>query len=109
MRVRICFSAVVVAAMLMVCGIAAHAENDGPANPSFLLFAGSDLWRDSEFLNGGTLWSPKGLNIAGGLYAYPSSDLGVNVQGTALSASALPGWRIVRDSLTIDVFAGAVA
>jgi hypothetical protein len=91
------------------------------------------LWRDGEFLNGGTLWSPKGLNnggftgirqqilcsrmpgftfkllLAGGLCAYPSSDLGVNVQGTALSASALPGWRIVHDGLTIGVFAGAVA
>ena len=65
MRVRICFSAAIVAAMLMFCGIAAHAENDGPTNPSFLLFAGSDLWRDGEFLNGGTLWSPKGLNNDG--------------------------------------------
>jgi hypothetical protein len=51
--------------MLVVCGITAHAENDGPANSSFLLFAGSDLWRDGEFLNSGTLWSPKGLNSGG--------------------------------------------
>lgn len=103
--------------MVIFCALAAHAENSGSASPSFLLFAGSDLWRDGEFLNGGTLWSPNGLNnggftfkllLAGGLYAYPSSDLGVNVQGTALSVSALPGWRIVRDGMTVDVFAGPV-
>ena len=84
-------------------GITARAENDGPANPSFLLFAGSDLWRDGEFLNGGTLWSPKGLNndgftfkllLAGGLYAYPSSDLGVNVQGTALRRRCCPAGEL---------------
>ncbi len=118
MGVRIGFSAVVIAAATVVlCGVAAHAGNDGPADPSFLLFAGSDLWRDGQFLNGGTLWSPNGLNhdgftfkllLAGGLYDYPSSDLGTNVQGTALSVSALPGWRIVRDGLTVDLFAGAV-
>jgi len=32
----------------------------------------------------------------------------VNVQGTALSVSALPGWRIVSDRMTVDVFAGPV-
>lgn len=117
MRVRNRFRAAIAAAMVMFCGAAAHAENDGAANPSFLLFAGSDLWRDGAFLNGGTLWSPKGLNaggftlkllLAGGPYAYPSGDLGVNVQGTALSVSALPGWRIVSDRMTVDVFAGPV-
>ena len=65
MRVRNRFRAAIAAAMVMFCGAAAHAENDGAANPSFLLFAGSDLWRDGAFLNGGTLWSPKGLNTGG--------------------------------------------
>jgi hypothetical protein len=64
-RVRSGFRAAIVAAMVMLCDVAAHAENDGAANPSFLLFAGTNLWRDGEFLNGGTLWSPKGLNTGG--------------------------------------------
>jgi hypothetical protein len=41
------------------------AETVGPNNPSFLLFAGTDLWRDGAFGNGGLLWSPTGLEQGG--------------------------------------------
>jgi len=41
-------------------------------------------------------------------YVYPSGGLHMDVDGTMLSAAALPGWRWTRDSLTIDVFAGPV-
>jgi hypothetical protein len=43
-----------------------------------------------------------------GEYVYPSGGLHMDVDGTMLSAAALPGWRWTRDSLTIDVFAGPV-
>jgi hypothetical protein len=48
-----------------LCTIAARAETVGPNNPSFLLFAGTDLWRDGAFGNGGFLWSPTGLDQGG--------------------------------------------
>ncbi len=49
-----------------------------------------------------------GLLLAGGRYIYPSGALGTYVAGTALSASLLPGWRMTRDGMTVDVFAGPV-
>ena len=112
-------AAVVVAAAFMLCRICVSA---GPSRASddgaqFLLFSGTDLWRDGAFLNGGLLWSPAGLDtggftlkllLNGGEYVYPSGGLHVDVDGTMLSAAALPGWRWTRDSLTIDVFAGPV-
>ena len=89
----------------------------GAESSRFTFFAGTDLWRDGAFLNGGLLWSPAGLDtggftlkllLNGGEYVYPSGGLHVDVDGTMLSAAALPGWRWTRDSLTIDVFAGPV-
>lgn len=109
--------AAIAAAAMMFCTVAAQAETDGPSSPSFLLFAGTDLWRDGAFLNGGLLWSPAGLDaggftlkllLAGGHYVYPSGYLGTDVGGTALSASVLPGWRITRDGLTVSFYAGPV-
>ena len=32
---------------------------------AFLLFSGTDLWRDGRFLHGGVLWSPDGLDREG--------------------------------------------
>ena len=46
--------------------------------------------------------------LNGGLYTYPSGGLHTDIEGTLVSAAALPGWRWTRDSLTIDVFAGPV-
>lgn len=105
------------ATMTILCAVAAQAGAVGPDNPSFLLFAGTDIWRDGAFGSGGFLWSPAGLDrggftfkllIAGGGYDYPSSTLGVDVDGTLVSASALPGWRTTHDGMTIDVFAGPI-
>jgi hypothetical protein len=104
-------------AMILLCAAAARAEADGPSNPFFLLFAGNDLWRDGAFLNGGTLWSPAGLDkdgftlkilLNGGLYTYPSGALRTDVDGTLISVSALPGWRITTAGITIGVYAGPI-
>ena len=103
--------------MMVLCAAAAQAGSDGPNNPSFLLFAGTDLWRDSAFVDGGLLWSPAGLNtggltlkilLNGGLYTYPSGGLHTDIEGTLVSAAALPGWRTTRDGFTIDLYAGPI-
>jgi Cellulose biosynthesis protein BcsS len=110
------FAAAVAATTMWLCA-AAHADTVGPNNPSFLLFTGSDLWRDGAFLYGGTLWSPAGLDVdgftlklivAGGLYTYPSGGLHTDVEGTLVSASALPGWRVTSDGITIALYAGPI-
>lgn len=113
---RSCVTAVA-AAGLFLCAIAAAAGTEEPKGPSFLYFAGSDLWRDGAFLNGGMLWSPAGLDksgftlkllLAGGTYVYPSGALRMDVQGILLSASALPGWRWSNGALTIGLYAGPI-
>lgn len=48
------------------------------------------------------------LLLAGGGYTYPSSGLQTNVDGMALSASALPGWRVSSDGITIALYAGPI-
>ena len=48
------------------------------------------------------------LLLAGGLYTYPSGALRMDVEGTLLSAAALPGWRMVQDGLTVGLYAGPV-
>jgi hypothetical protein len=55
----------VAAASLLVCNAQGWADNATPNTPSFLLFGGTDLWRYGQFLYGGTLWSPGGLNSDG--------------------------------------------
>jgi hypothetical protein len=52
------------AAMIVFCA-PARAGTDGPNNPTFLPFAGTNLWRDGAFLYGGALWSPGGLKADG--------------------------------------------
>lgn len=107
--------AVAVAGMLLST-IAGRAENASPNSPSFLLLGGSDLWRYGGFLYGGALWSPGGLNadgftlellVNGGRYSYNSDALAAKIDGTMLSGAALPGFRVVRDTLTVSLFAGA--
>jgi Cellulose biosynthesis protein BcsS len=101
----------------VVCATAAgRAEAGGPKKPSFLLFAGTDLWRYGAFFYGGLLWSPGGAEgftfkvlLSGGDYSYISGGLQENIDGAMLSAAALPGWRFTRNRLTVSVFAGAVA
>jgi len=112
----------VVATAFAVAWVAASAAVDranagGPENPSFLLFSGTDLWRYGSFLYGGLLWSPAGLDadgftfkmlLDGGEYSYVSGSLQENIDGTKLSAAALPGWRFTRDGLTVTLFTGPV-
>ena len=109
-------------AALLLYAVRAWAAIDGPSNPSYLLFGGTDLWRDGAFLYGGMLWSPAGLDdngsrvpgftfkllMSGGDYSYPSGALGTEVNGAMVSAAALPGWRLTRDALTVSLFAGPV-
>ncbi len=78
-------SAMAVAVAGMVLSIApGEAQTAAPAAPSFLLFAGTDLWRYGDFFYGGALWSPAGPNsdgftvkllLNGGRYSYNSGDL----------------------------------
>ena len=56
--------AIAVAAMFL-CAELGRAETGGPNVPSFLLFAGTDLWRYGAFFYGGTVWSPAGLDTSG--------------------------------------------
>jgi hypothetical protein len=107
---------------LVVCAVGTWAAADGPGNPSYLLFGGTDLWREGAFLYGGVLWKPDGLDdngsrapgftlkllMSGGDYSYPSGALRTDVNGAMVSAAALPGWRLTRDALTVSLFAGPV-
>ncbi|MFY9696075.1 MAG: cellulose biosynthesis protein BcsS [Xanthobacteraceae bacterium] len=48
------------------------------------------------------------LLVNGGRYSYNSDALQTKIDGTMLSGAALPGFRVVRDTLTVSLFAGAV-
>ena len=100
-----------------LCAAVVSAQAAEPNTPSFLFFAGTDLWRYGAFFYGGTLWSPAGLDangftlkvlLSGGEYTYTSGGLNADVDGTMLSATALPGWRFTRDKLSVSLFAGPV-
>jgi hypothetical protein len=108
---------VVAIAGIVACTTVDRADAGGPDQPSFLFFSGTDLWRYGGFLYSGLLWSPTGLDtegfvgkvlLDGGEYSYISSDLNENIDGTKLSAAALPGWRFIRDGLTVSLFGGPV-
>ena len=102
--------------MLSVCVCStARGGSDGPPHPSFLLFGGTDVWRDGAFLHGGALWSPEGLDVDGftlkllffgGGYAYTSGSLHADVNGTLLSAGVLPGWRLTLAGVNVGLYAG---
>jgi hypothetical protein len=105
------------AALMVLCAAAARAGAGATDDPHFLLFAGTDLWREGAFLDGGLLWSPAGLNadgftlkliLSGGGYTYPSAGLHTDVDGTTLSAAALPGWRFTRDGIAVGLYAGPI-
>jgi hypothetical protein len=110
--------AVTAAAAFLVCCVCvstgpARAGDDGA---HFLLFSGADLWRDGQFMHGGLLWSPDGLDrdgftlkamISGGRYRYVSGALNNSwVTGTEEDVQLLPGWRFKRGQLELKVFAG---
>lgn len=110
--------AVTAAAAFLACYVCvstgpARAGDDGA---HFLLFSGTDLRRDGQFMHGGLLWSPGGLDhegfmlkvmISGGRYRYMSGAFNnAWVIGTDGEAQVLPGWRFKRDRLEFKVFAG---
>jgi hypothetical protein len=104
-------------AVQVLCAAADHAKAAEPNPPTFLLFAGTDLWRYGAFAYGGTLWSPAGLDadgftlkmlLNGGAYTYTSGDLNTDIDGKMISAAILPGWRITRNGLTVSIFVGPV-
>src|SRR5579863_5378708 len=108
--------AAAVAGVVLSCPMG-WAETALPSDPTLLLFGGTDLWRYGAFLYGGTLWSPGGVDtdgftlklaVNGGRYSYNSSGLRSTVDGTMASGAALPGFRFVRDTLTVGVFGGPV-
>jgi hypothetical protein len=101
----------------LACAALDRAQAGGPDDPSFLLFSGTDLWRYGDFLYGGLLWSPAGIDnngftfkmlLNGGRYSYVSGTLQESIDGTQLSAAALPGWRFTGNGLTVSVFTGPV-
>ena len=100
---------------------AAALHEPSPALPSdhqarLLVFSNADIWREGGFGYGGVVWAPDGLDrqgpvlklvFGGGTYRYLSGALGnTEVQGHELAAAVLPGWRFVRDNLTVTVFLG---
>jgi cellulose biosynthesis protein BcsS len=114
---RSVIATVVAAAVVALWVGSGRAVAGGLDDRSFLLFTGTDIWRYGGFLYGGFLWSPKGLDsdgftfkmlLDGGAYSYVSGALQQNIDGTKLSAAALPGWRFTRGGLNVTVFAGPV-
>src|SRR5688572_14943138 len=98
----------------IACPALASEQQAGRDAARFLLFSGTDLWRQGGFAHGGVLWSPGGLDregfvlkvtAGGGAYRYISGALGnAEVTGRQFSGSVLPGWRFTRDQLTVTAF-----
>jgi cellulose biosynthesis protein BcsS len=114
-------AAVVAAAGTLVCwvGVSAGPVRAGDDSARFLLFSGTDVWRDGAFVHGGLLWSPDGVDregftfkamMSGGQYRYVSGSLDNTwIVGTEESIQALPGWRFKRERLELKIFAGLEA
>jgi hypothetical protein len=91
----------------------ADAPAEQHATAHFLLFGGTDLWRNGGFAHGGFLWAYQGLDadgpvfkllLNGGFYRYRGGTTGFT--GRQVMAAALPGWRFKRGTLELTVFAG---
>jgi hypothetical protein len=103
-----------------LCPASAGPDDADPlSQPTALLFSSTDLWRHGGFAHGGLLWAPSGLDhegpvlkliFGGGVYHYLSGALGnADVRGEMLAGSILPGWRFVRDGVTVTAFLGVDA
>jgi hypothetical protein len=109
--------AIVLAAALagIDCALADPAE-DGQDAAHFLIFSGADLWRQGNFLYGGTVWAPFALDADGpvvklittrGFYRYRSGTLGnADVIGTMNAVAVMPGVHFTRSGVTVTVYAG---
>jgi hypothetical protein len=108
----------ILAAAVSICVDCASAE-DAPAGReirTLLLFAGTDIWRHGEFVYGGLIWSPAGLDasgftlkvlVGGGLYRYQAGlEDPVDVNARHMFAAVMPGWRFKRSGLEVSVYAG---
>jgi hypothetical protein len=91
------------------------AARDAGVGAKFLLFSGTDFWRDGAFLYGGVMWSPAGLNhdgftlkvlVGGGTYRYQSGALATEIDGQQYVGSVMAGWRFKVDRLEATVFLG---
>ncbi len=108
-----------IAAAFVVCGFCVAASPGRAADDigaRFLLFSGSDIWRNGAFAHGGLPVAPGGLDqdgfnfklvLSGGRYRYNSGSLGgETVIGAETRVEAMPGWRIKRGDLEVKVFVG---
>jgi len=112
---RSVIATVAAVATAIMSGALDRAHAGGTETPSFLLFAGTDLWRYGSFAYGGMLWSAEGLDktgfafkvlVSGGGYTFLSGYQNEGIDGTMLSVGALPGWRFSHGNLAVSVFAG---
>jgi hypothetical protein len=79
----------------------------------FLLFGGTDAWRNGGFVHGGLIWSPGGIDREGfaaklmaGTGAYRYRNGTTPTDGFATVLDVLPGWRFKPGGAEISVFAG---
>ncbi len=113
MRARVGAAVFAAATLWLGCVMSAGAQDTGAR---YLFSSGIDLWRSGDFMYGGTLWSPGGLNregftlkvlVSGGTYNYISGALGgAQVDGRELTAQVMPGWRFKFERSELKVFAG---
>jgi hypothetical protein len=110
-------AATAVAAILFVYCIGVPACSAAEQQSThFILFYGTDIWRNGAFAYGGLLWSPNGLDqdgftfkalISGGGYRYLAGSLGGReVDGGELAGQLLPGWRMKSGALETKFFVG---
>ena len=60
--VRSVAAALVSAASFACCVCASAGSARASDDATVLLFSGVDLWRDGQFMHGGLIWSPGGLD-----------------------------------------------
>jgi hypothetical protein len=108
--------AAVVAAAAAYCGVetaAAQSLAEGESAAHVLMFGGFDLWRGGDFVHGGLLWSPDGLQrdgftlklmLGSGTYRYRSGA--IDISGRQYSSALMPGWRFKDGTIELTVFGG---
>ena len=114
--VRSAAAALVRAVSLACCVCASAGPTWASDDATVLVFSGIDLWRDGQFMHGGFLWSPGGLDqegfilkamVSGGRYRYLSGALNnIWVTGTEEGVQVLPGWHFKWNRLETKLFAG---
>ncbi len=62
---RVVGAMVVAVASMLLLSAPGRTQAVPPNTPSFLIFGGADLWRYGDFIYGGGLWSPGGLDHDG--------------------------------------------